>query len=378
MKIPFSKPDFSDLERQRLMACFNSLELSGDGSFTKAAEEKLRQITGSKHALLTHSCTGALEMAMILADVGPGDEVIVPDFTFVSSADAIVVRGATPVFVDVSPDTLNISPESILQAITPKTKALMVVHYAGVAAPMCKILDIARGKKSLHVIEDAAQCIGSTYKGKALGTIGDTGALSFHNTKNISSGEGGALLIQDEKLEDRAHIIREKGTNRRQFLNGVVDKYTWVDLGSSYVVSELNASILSAQLDRFDEITFKRMKLFDTITQFVFPRLAKHGYVVPTIPVDTVHNGHIIWAVAPDKKERDRALVKLRSADVNAVFHFQSLSASPAGRKFGRQGSQSLAVSMQATECLLRLPIYSGMTDQELEYLLDQLGKCWE
>jgi dTDP-4-amino-4,6-dideoxygalactose transaminase len=337
--------------------------LAGDGPFTKKCSEYLEETTGSNKALLTHSCTAALEMSAHLMDLNPGDEVIMPSYTFVSTANAFALRGAIPVFIDIREDTLNIDEKLVEQAITPKTKAIVVVHYAGVGCEMDPILDIAQ-RHNLFVVEDAAQGILASYKGKPLGSMGDFGCLSFHETKNIHCGEGGALLINNEKYVERAEIIREKGTNRSKFFRGQVDKYRWVDIGSSYLPGELTAAFLSAQLEEAQSITKNRLKVWEKYHE-VFEDLKARGKVRrPIIPKECQHNGHIYYLILDSKYDRDKILKKLRDSCIYAVFHYQPLHSSPAGKKYGRHSSP-LPVTDAISERIIRLPMWIGFDEHE-------------
>ncbi len=358
-KIPFSRASISALEEKYVLQALNSGHLCGDGAFTKKCHQWLESNLKTRRALLTHSCTAALEMSALLADLKPGDEVIMPSFTFVSTANAIVLRGATPVFVDIRPDTLNIDEKKIAAAITKNTRAIMVVHYAGVACEMDTILEIAKAHKLL-VFEDAAQAMRASYKGKALGTIGDLGALSFHDTKNIVAGEGGALLINSESYVARAEILREKGTNRSQFFRGEVDKYSWMDLGSSFLPSDILAALLLAQLERSDDLTQSRHAIWRTYNN-AFVDLEKSGIVNrPIIPKDCEHNAHIFYLIVRDLKTRSNLLEKLKSKGIGATFHYVPLHSAPAGKKFGRTHGD-LTVTTSLSDRLVRLPLWPGM-----------------
>lgn len=338
--------------------------LAGDGQFTKKCHAWLEEHTGSHKALLTHSCTAALEMAAILADIQPGDEVIMPSYTFVSTANTFVLRGGIPVFVDIRPDTLNIDETLIEAAITSRTKAIVPVHYAGVACEMDTIMDIAH-RYNLFVIEDAAQGVMSTYKGKPLGSIGHLGAYSFHETKNIISGEGGALLINDKRFIDRSEIIREKGTNRSQFFRGQVDKYTWVDVGSSYLPGEVIAAFLWAQIEEAQKITQKRMDIWDIYHESFAPLEAIDKLRRPIIPDDCIQNAHMYYILLDSLETRSRLIVHLKAVGVNAVFHYVPLHSSPAGRQYGRVAGE-LKKTESLSDCLLRLPLWIGVEDHVL------------
>lgn len=359
--IPFNVPPLKGREIEYLQEALKSRHLSGDGPFTKRCHKWLEENLGVSKSLLTHSCTAALEMAAILCDLGPGDEVIMPSYTFVSTANAVALRGATPVFVEINPDTLNIDETKIEAAITEKTKAIFPVHYAGVACEMDAIMAIA-SKYNLLVVEDAAQGLGATYKDKALGTIGHLGALSFHETKNVVSGEGGALLINDPRFHLRAEIIREKGTNRSQFFRGQVDKYTWVDIGSSYLPSELIAAVLLAQLEVAHEITSERMTVWQAYHEG-FKDLEAKGFVRrPVTPEHRQMNAHVYFLITRSLDERTKLLKHLKDSGINSVFHYVPLHSSPAGRKFGRtQGDLSLTTDL--ADRMLRLPLWAGFKE---------------
>lgn len=361
--ITFNKPFMTGRELSYIAQAHSNMMLAGDGPFTKQCHKWLEERTGTKKALLTHSCTAALEMAAILADIQPGDEVIMPSYTFVSTANAFVLRGGVPVFVDIRPDTLNINESRIEAAITPRTKAIMPVHYAGVACEMDAIMDIAR-RHGLLVIEDAAQGIMSTYKGRPLGSIGHLGAYSFHETKNIISGEGGALLVNDERFAERAEIIREKGTNRSQFFRGQVDKYTWVDVGSSYLPGEIIAAFLWAQMDEAEDITARRLRLWAAYHS-AFEKLEAKGYVRrPVVPEQCLHNAHMYYLLMPDLAARTALIEFLKSKGINSVFHYVPLHDSPLGKTHGRT-TGDMTVTSLAAERLLRLPLWLGLEDHQ-------------
>jgi len=360
-RIPFNTPYMTGKELFYISEAHHNRQLSGNGPFTAKCQRWLEKQTCCKNALLTHSCTAALEMAAILADIQPGDEVIMPSFTFVSTANAFVLRGAVPVFVEIRPDTLNIDECKIEAAITDKTKAIVPVHYAGVACEMDTIMEIAR-KHNLIVIEDAAQGIFSTYKGRPLGSIGNLGAMSFHETKNIICGEGGALLINDEKLTERAEIIWEKGTNRSKFFRGEVDKYTWVDIGSSFLPGEVTAAFLWAQMEEAKTITERRLAIWNAYHEG-FADLERAGNIRrPFIPSGTAHNAHMYYLLLPDLKTRTRFIYTMNTAGIGVVFHYVPLHSSPAGKKYGRVSGQ-LAVTDRTSDCLVRLPLWLGMED---------------
>ncbi len=345
--------------------------LAGDGPFTKRCHQWLEQRTGCSKALLTHSCTAALEMAALLLDIQPGDEVIMPSYTFVSTANAFVLRGGVPVFVDVRADTLNLDERLIEQAISPRTKAIVPVHYAGVACEMDSIMDVAK-RHHLMVVEDAAQGIMATYKGRALGSLGDLGAYSFHETKNLISGEGGALLVNDDSLSSRAEIIREKGTDRSRFFRGEIDKYTWQEVGSSFLPGELVAAFLWAQFEDADRITKERLISWDRYHELLRP-LEIAGFLRrPSVPVTCQHNAHMYYVVLAEELSRQKVLDNLKSHGINAVFHYVPLHSSPAGRRYGK-----LAGSMQRTDSLssrmVRLPLWVGISVSEQERVADVL-----
>jgi dTDP-4-amino-4,6-dideoxygalactose transaminase len=336
--------------------------LSGDGPFTRRCHAWLEREIGTHKALLTHSCTAALEMTALLLDLVPGDEVIMPSFTFASTANAFVLRGAVPVFVDIRPDTLNIDESLIEAAITPRTRAICVVHYAGVGCEMDAIVAIA-GRHRLVVIEDAAQGIMSAYKERPLGSLGELAALSFHETKNIISGEGGALLVNDARFAERAEIIREKGTNRSKFFRGQVDKYTWVDVGSSCLPGEIVAAFLTAQMEDAERITKERLAIWDRYHS-AFARLETREHVRrPFIPAHCRHNAHMYYLLLRNLDSRNRFIATLKAADIHPVFHYVPLHSSPAGQRYGRAAG-ALRVTDQASDCLIRLPLWLGDMDQ--------------
>lgn len=367
--ISFNVPPFVGKEKEYVMQAIDSHKISGDGAFTKKCSEWLEKQTGSPRVLLTTSCTHATEMAAILADIQPGDEVIMPSYTFVSTADAFVLRGAKVVFVDIRPDTMNIDETLIEDAITDKTKAIVPVHYAGVACEMDTIMDIAI-RHNLCVIEDAAQGVMSTYKGRALGTIGDYGCFSFHETKNYSMGEGGALLIKNEDMIEEAEIIREKGTNRSKFFRGQIDKYTWVNAGSSYLPSELNAAYLYAELEVAEEINQNRKDSWNRYYQLLKP-LAEQGRIgLPYIPDECEHNGHMFYIKCKDLNERSALIAYLKEREIMAVFHYIPLHSAPAGRRFGRFSGEDRFTTKES-ERLLRLPMYYGLEMNHQEIIVD-------
>ena len=373
MFISFNKPPYIGKESEYVLDAVNKGHISGDGEYTKKCAKKLEELSGTKRALLTTSCTHATEMAALLSDIKPGDEVIMPSYTFVSTADAFVLRGATPVFVDIRPDTMNIDETLIEDAITSKTKAIVPVHYAGVGCEMDTIMDIAR-RHNLTVIEDAAQGIASTYKGKALGTFGDFGCYSFHETKNISMGEGGALLIQNEDMIEPAEIIREKGTNRAKFFRGQIDKYTWVNYGSSYLPSDMNAAYLWAQLENIDIIQKKRLSVWNRYKEGL-SELEKKEYIeFGVIPDECTNNAHMFYIKVSDLENRTDLLKFLTENGIQAVFHYVPLHSAPAGRKFGRFNGEDRYTTKES-ERLIRLPLFYSISDEEVEYTIEMLLK---
>ncbi len=362
--IRFNFPHMVGAELEYLQDACKRGRLAGGGEYTKRCSEQLvRYLDGSSSVLLTHSCTAALEMAALLTEIQAGDEVIMPSYTFASTANAFVLRGGVPVFVDIRPDTLNIDERLIEAAITPRTRAIVAVHYAGVACEMDTILDVAR-RHDLRVIEDAAQALGSRYRGRKLGTLGDLAAFSFHETKNIVSGEGGALVVNNPRFAERAEIIREKGTNRSRFFRGLVDRYTWVDVGSSYLPSELVAAFLYAQLQHIDEINGLRMDIWKRY-ETALGGLAEEGLVsLPVVPSTCVHNAHLFYLLTRTHAERSGLLAALRGNGIGAVFHYVPLHSSDAGKRFGRTGS-SMEVTDDLSNRLVRLPIYPDLTAAE-------------
>ena len=351
-------------------------KICGDGEFTKKCNEWLENKTGTTKALLTTSCTHATEMAAILSNIKPGDEVIMPSYTFVSTADAFVLRGAKAVFVDVRPDTMNIDENLIEDAITDKTKAIVPVHYAGVSCEMDKIMEIAKNH-NLMVIEDAAQGIMSEYKGKALGTFGDYGCFSFHETKNFSMGEGGALLIRDAENIEHAEIVREKGTNRAKFFRGQIDKYTWVDAGSSYLPSELNAAYLYAQLELANEITADRMHTWNMYYDAFEELENKERIERPFVPTDCKHNAHMFYLKCKDLEERSAFIKYLGENGILAVFHYIPLHGAPAGKQFGRFNGEDVYTTKES-ERLVRLPLYYGLKEDEVEYIISKVKEFYK
>lgn len=362
MTIPFNKPFMTGRELAYIAEAHARGHLSGDGAFTRRCSAWLEERIGCRRALLTHSCTGALEMAAILADLEPGDEVIMPSYTFVSTANAFVLRGAVPVFVDIRADTLNIDEARIEAAITPRTRAIVPVHYSGVSCNMRVIMDVA-ARHGLLVIEDAAQGMLASYEGRPLGSIGHMAAVSFHETKNIISGEGGALLLNDARLVERAEIVREKGTNRSQFFRGETDKYTWVDIGSSYLPGEIIAAFLWAQMQEAEAITRRRLDLWDRYHASLEP-LERAGRVRrPVVPAGCAHNAHMYYVLLPGLEERTEFIARLKQDGVHAVFHYVPLHSSPMGRRCGRAAADMRNTSDLSAR-LVRLPLWLGLEDE--------------
>jgi dTDP-4-amino-4,6-dideoxygalactose transaminase len=365
IRIPFNKPCIVGSELTYVGQAVAGQHASGDGPFTKRAQAMLETSFGAKRVLLTTSCTSALELAALLCDLQPGDEVIVPSYTFVSTANAFVLRGAKPVFVDIRPDTLNIDEQLIEQAITPRTRAIFPVHYAGVACEMDTIMEIA-DRHGLLVVEDAAQGVHARYKNRWLGTLGHLGCYSFHETKNLSCGEGGALVINDPSMEQRAEILREKGTNRSQFIRGQADKYTWMDVGSSYLPSDMLAAFLVGQIENMEKITRRRGEIFDLYAALLGP-LATCGLIrIPVVPSHCSTNHHMFYIVTADIDERAALIDHLRAAGIHAVFHYVPLHSSPFARSLGVPQT-NLPITENLSERLLRLPMYFDLTDQEVE-----------
>lgn len=365
-KIPYNRPFIVGKELEYIsQAVTDHCHISGNGPFTKKCQTWLEQNLGCPKALLTHSCTAALEMAAILCDIQPGDEVIMPSFTFVSTANAFVLRGGVPVFVDIRPDTLNLNEKLIVSAITAQTKAIVPVHYAGIPCAMDEILSIAE-QKNIMVIEDAAQGYLSRYKGRSLGTLGHLGCLSFHETKNIISGEGGALLINDERLMDRAEIIWEKGTDRSQFLRGEVDKYSWQDIGSSYLPSELISAFLYAQLEKAASIISKRSQVFFKYYEGLKDLQDKGRIQLPCLQEGTDGNGHIFFIVVSNQEDCGQLMRQLNTNNINVITHYVPLHSSKAGKKFGRI-SGGMKVTNDISQRVIRLPLYYSMQEEEVE-----------
>ena len=367
--ITFNVPPCADKAMEYIEECVRNQKICGDGAYTKKCNRWIEERTGTTKCLLTTSCTHATELAALLADIRPGDEVIMPAYTFVSTADAFVLRGAVPVFVDIRPDTMNIDEKLIEAAITDKTRAIVPVHYAGVACEMDTIMDIA-ARHGLLVIEDAAQGILATYKGKALGAIGDFGCYSFHETKNYSMGEGGALLIRDAKYVEDAEIIREKGTNRSKFYRGQIDKYTWVNYGSSYLPSDMNAAYLYAQLEQADEINQARLACWNRYYERLTPLKEAGKLELPVVPEGCVHNAHMFYVKVKDITERTEFISFLAENGVHSVFHYIPLHTAPAGQKFGRFHGEDRYTTAES-ERLARLPMYYGLSLEQVDYICD-------
>lgn len=373
-KIHFNRPYMTGKELYYIAEAKFGNMLAGDGSFTKRCHQWIEQNTGCNTALLTHSCTAALEMAALLLDIQPGDEVILPSYTFVSTANAFVLRGAIPVFVDIRTDTLNLDEKLIEAAITPRTKAIVPVHYAGVSCEMDTIMHIARNH-GFKVVEDAAQGVMSSYKGRALGSIGDLGTFSFHETKNVISGEGGALLVNDQQLSLRAEIIREKGTDRSRFFRGQVDKYTWQEVGSSFLPGELIAAFLWAQLEEASSITDKRLTIWDYYHAALAPLEEKGLLRRPFVPDDCQHNAHMYYVLLAPGVDRQSVLEGLKRNNISAVFHYVPLHSSPGGQRYGRVHG-SMEVTDTLSECLLRLPLWVGLTAEQQDQVVDVLARA--
>lgn len=367
MKYNFNVPPYTGKEEEYIRQAVENQKICGDGAFTKKCNEWIEQKTGTKKCLLTTSCTHATELAALLLDIGQGDEVIMPSYTFVSTANAFVLRGAVPVFVDIRPDTMNMDEKLIEAAITEKTKAIVPVHYAGVSCEMDTIMDIAKRHK-LYVVEDAAQGIMSSYKGRALGTFGEFGCFSFHETKNYSMGEGGALLIRDEAFVEKAEIIREKGTNRSKYYRGQIDKYTWVDFGSSYLPSDMNAAYLYAQLELAEEINAARLAVWEHYYETLAPLADKGRIELPLVPEGCVHNAHMFYIKTADIEERTALISFLKENDILSVFHYIPLHTAPAGQRFGRFHGEDKFTTRES-ERLLRLPMYYKLKPQEADYI---------
>lgn len=371
--IGFNVAPFVGRELEYMKNAVDRHKICGDGEYTGKCKRWMEEKTGIKTALLTTSCTHALEMAALLCDIQPGDEVIMPSYTFVSTANAFVLRGAKIVFVDIRPDTMNIDEKLVEEAITENTKAIVPVHYAGVACEMDEIMEIAR-LHNLYVVEDAAQGVMSTYKGRALGAIGEFGCFSFHETKNFSMGEGGALLIREQQFTERAEILREKGTNRSKFYRGEVDKYSWCDMGSSYLPSDLNAAYLWAQLEEADKITADRMHTWKQYDDALRP-LGR--FEVPYIPKECEHNAHMYYIKVKDLEERTELISYLMENGIKAVFHYVPLHSSQAGRRFGRFCGEDVYTTKES-ERLVRLPLYYQIGEENVEYVIGKVKKFYE
>ncbi len=367
-QIPFNRPFIAGKELFYMANAVLEGQLAGRGAYARRCEQWFREKFAAQHTMLTHTCTAALEMAALLADIGPGDEVILPSFTFVSTANAFALRGATLRFVDIRPDTLNLDETLLEAAITPRTRAIVPVHYAGVACAMDEIMAIA-DRHNLLVIEDAAQAVGATYNGRYLGTVGHLGCYSFHETKNLISGEGGALLVNDPDLIQRAEICYEKGTNRTSFLAGEVDRYVWVGLGSSYAPSELVAAFLYAQLESADQITRDRRAIHDFYRQALQPYAERQLLKLPAVPAGCTHNAHMFYLILPSQEARDGLIASLRDQGIQSVFHFVPLHTSPMALRLGCGGG-TLPVTEDLSARLVRLPCYYGMTRQEQERVI--------
>lgn len=370
-KVPFNRPTLAGREYEYIKAAVESGQLSGNGPFTKRCHEWLETTTGSRKALLTHSCTAALEMAALLLDLQAGDEVIMPSFAFVSTANAFVLRRAVPVFVDIRSDTLNVDESLIERAITPRTKAIVALHYAGVSCEMDAILDVA-SRHGLAVVEDAAQGIKASYRGRPLGSMGRFGAISFHETKNVIAGEGGALLINKAEDALRAEVIWEKGTNRSEFFRGETAKYTWMDVGSSFLPGELTAAFLQAQLEQSDQLCHRRVELWQRYHDKL-EKLEQVGALTrPIVPEHCRSNGHIYYVLLPTAAAQVSMLAALRTSGVDAVFHYVPLHNSPAGRRFGR-ACGALEVTEDVPQRLIRLPLWSGMTNSHVDEVVEAI-----
>lgn len=374
--IDFNRPAFVGSELEYIQDAIHRGMLCGDGIYTKKCSQWMEKEFDVSRVMLTTSCTHALEMAAFLCDIRPGDEVIMPSYTFVSTADAFVLRGAKIVFVDIRPDTMNLDEKLIEQAITPKTKVIVPVHYAGVACEMDTIMDIAH-RHGLKVVEDAAQGVDACYKGKALGTIGDFGCYSFHETKNFTMGEGGALLFQKEEYLEKAEILREKGTDRSKFFRGQVDKYRWMDYGSSYLPSELNAAYLYAQLEAKDKIQKKRMEIYEYYHRNLADLAAEGKVELPYVPQDCEHNAHMYYLKVKDMKVRTRLLAYLRENGICSVFHYVPLHSAPAGQKFGRFAGEDVYTTKES-ERLLRLPMFYNLDMEDVKRIVDVIHKFQE
>jgi len=373
IKVPFNVPYLTGRELDYVRESIKSGYIVGNGEYTRKCEQLMEGSFGARKVLLTNSCTDALEMAALLIDLKPGDEVVVPSFTFVSTVNAFLLRGAKPVFVDIREDTLNMDEAKIEDAITEKTKAIFPVHYAGVGCEMEAITTIAR-RRGLRVVEDAAQGVNATYNGRYLGTLGDVGTYSFHGTKNYTCGEGGAIVINDGALAEKAEIVREKGTNRSKFLRGEIDKYTWVDLGSSYLLSDVLAAFLYAQLQALDEINAKRKAIFGRYREGLRDAQEAGKLTLPTIPDHCESNGHLFHVLLPAEAKRNAVMAQLRAAGIQSVFHYIPLHTSPMGRRFGYKPGD-LPVTEDLSGRLLRLPLFPDLTPEDQEFVIAELKK---
>jgi dTDP-4-amino-4,6-dideoxygalactose transaminase len=369
--IPFNKPYMTGKELWYISQAHHAGQLAGDGKYTKQCHQWLENQTNCNKALLTHSCTAALEMSAILADLEPEDEVIMPSYTFVSTANAFVLRGAIPVFVDIRPDTLNLDETLVAAAITTRTRAIVPVHYAGVGCELDTLQQVAQ-QHQLLLIEDAAQGLMASYKGKPLGSFGDFGCFSFHETKNIISGEGGALIVNNPQFIEQAEIIREKGTNRSQFFRGQVDKYTWIEKGSSYLPGELIAAFLYAQFEEAQQIIATRLRVWDLYHQLLEPLEQAGKLRRPIIPADCQHNGHMYYIILEDLSTRTNLIQYLKARGINAVFHYVPLHSSPAGQKYGRSGGD-LVNTEYISDRLLRLPLFPTLTFEQVKLVIDTI-----
>lgn len=373
--IRFNVPPYTGNEMENIKKAVDNMHICGDGEFTKKCSEYVERITGTAKCLLTTSCTHALEMAALLCDMKEGDEVILPSYTFVSTADAFVLRGAVPVFVDIRPDTMNIDENLIEAALTERTRAIAVVHYAGVACEMDRIMEIA-DRHNLMVVEDAAQAIMCTYKGKPLGTFGDFGCFSFHETKNFSMGEGGALLIRDEEYIENAEILREKGTDRSKYFRGQVDKYRWMNYGSSYLPSDMNAAYLYSQFEMADRINEVRVARWNQYHQLLKPLQDAGKITLPVVPEGCEHNGHMFYIKAKDLQERTELIRFLKEKDILAVFHYVPLHSAPAGLKFGRFHGEDRYTTAES-ERLVRLPMFYQLTEEQVDYIAGRVKEFY-
>ena len=375
MKINFNVPPYIDSAMDYIAECVRNQKICGDGAYTKKCNEWIEKKTGTAKCLLATSCTHATELAAILCDIKPGDEVIMPSYTFVSTANAFVLRGAVPVFVDIRPDTMNIDEKKIEDAITDKTRVIAPVHYAGVGCEMDTIMDIAK-RHNLKVVEDAAQGVMATYKGKSLGAIGDFGAYSFHETKNYSSGEGGAILIKNPEDAERAEIIREKGTNRAKFFRGQIDKYTWVDMGSSYLPSDMNAAYLYSQLEVADKINEDRLASWNHYYERLTALADDEKISLPYVPEECKHNAHMFYIKCKDIDERQALIKHLAANDIMAVFHYIPLHSAPAGKSLGRfHGADEYTT--KESERLLRLPMFYGLKPDQVDLICDKITEFY-